>query len=1475
MLNKKSLAIRLAVGVVLVNLFVYFLVGVAIYKSRQHYERQAALTTQNFAHTLELTISGFFEKMDISLFAIKNEAERELAGGGINDTLLNTYIIREKTVIPIFEEMWVADENGNVRYGTKLVPHQVVNISDREYFQRIRNNPGSGLVISKPVIGRITKTWSILISRRINNSDGSFAGLVLGSLRFADYFDHLFSEINVGRQGIIELRDEELALISQYPKTTGPGGQVGSKMVSTSTRDKVRTYPDFATYNTVFARDGVERTVSYSKISGHPFYITVALGRYEYLSAWRKESAVTLTLLLLFTLLTNYSARTFYSKRIQSLLHKEETRLQLCLEANSEGVWDWNIPGGQAVFSPRYSGMLGYEPDEFPKSYTEWKELVHPDDFDRVHKAHAEHINEGREFCVELRMRKKTGDWCWVLSRGMVVERDAEGNALRMIGTHMDITRRKQDELELVENEKRYRTLFESAPAGILMIGQDGYVRAANSLQASLYGCDSPRELEGMFGPMFIAECDRERATENMKALLGGKELPDREYTAVRRDGSEFLAEVTSVILRGADQEVQGYLCLARDITERRAIEKQLEDRYRFEKLLTAISAQFINISIDRLDAEMKVAQREICECLELDICSLWQFAPEDPSNLELTHLYAPDFLQVPRNMPASESFPWCLDMMMKKEPVILSRIADAPPEAARDQETWRHYGVTSALTFPLFTGDGASFGALGFNTLKEEHDWSEALVNGLQIVSEIFASALNRRSIEKNLLESEARLRDITFSMADWVWEVDEKGVYTFGSEKGSELFGDVVGKTPFAFMPPDEAARVGSLFSEIAAGKAPIRDLENWNIRKDGEVICLLTNGVPILDEKGNLKGYRGVDKDITESKRAAEALKNSERLLAETEKIGKVGGWELNVVTGKQTWTEEVYRIHEVDLTYEPTMEKGVNFYTPVSRPIIEQAVQRAIEHGEPFDLELYIVTAKGNLCGVHVIGKADLEHHRVYGFFQDITVRKLSEAARMESMARFQAIVEAFDGLIYICSPDYRIEFMNQHLIERTGRDAVGELCYRALHDRDSVCDWCVNERVFQGETVRWEVQSPKDQSWYYVVNSPIRHVDGSMSKQAMIMDITKRKRAEEDLRASEERFRQFFKNVPDYCYIISPQGYILNINDAALHLLGYEREELVGKPLAMIYARESISKMEEIFQRWKEEGQLRNEEMVITTKNGEERVVLLNAGTVHGKDGEVLYSTSVQTDITDRKQAEDMLRERESALRYTQEDLQKLAGRLIHAQEEELRRLSRELHDDLTQRLAVIAIDAGKIELDLGKRPETCPEISMKISQMKEQLISVAEDVHAISRQLHPTILDDLGLVRAIESECAAVMRRENIEIIFSKKNVPAEVGNDIALCIYRVLQESLKNVITHSRATNCGLFLEGADNTLSLTVSDNGIGFDPVEVRHKSGLGLSSMRERAQLVQGDFSITSRPGQGTVVHIRVPLKAGCV
>ncbi|GAB6193985.1 PAS domain-containing protein [Desulfocastanea catecholica] len=254
-------------------------------------------------------------------------------------------------------------------------------------------------------------------------------------------------------------------------------------------------------------------------------------------------------------------------------------------------------------------------------------------------------------------------------------------------------------------------------------------------------------------------------------------------------------------------------------------------------------------------------------------------------------------------------------------------------------------------------------------------------------------------------------------------------------------------------------------------------------------------------------------------------------------------------------------------------------------------------------------------------------------------------------------------------------------------------------------------------------------------------------------------------------------------------------------------------------------------------------------------------------------GRATRAIGVMQDITERKIMEQTLRENSTTLRSYQKDLQNFAGRLISGKEEELRRLSRELHDDLTQRLAVIAIEVGKLEMQMKNMELPPPDSCQSITDIKEHLIDVSKDIHRIARQLHPTILDDLGLVRAIESQCAGLMQRSDIVIIFKPVDVPERFFNDIPLCIYRIVQEGLKNIVEHSGAGKCEITLQGKDNALTLTIRDDGKGFDPEEVRGKPGLGLSSMRERVHLVGGEFAIETLSGQGTTIQVTVPINGG--
>jgi PAS domain S-box-containing protein len=260
-----------------------------------------------------------------------------------------------------------------------------------------------------------------------------------------------------------------------------------------------------------------------------------------------------------------------------------------------------------------------------------------------------------------------------------------------------------------------------------------------------------------------------------------------------------------------------------------------------------------------------------------------------------------------------------------------------------------------------------------------------------------------------------------------------------------------------------------------------------------------------------------------------------------------------------------------------------------------------------------------------------------------------------------------MIEAFDGLIYICSADFRVEFMNQRLIERTGRAAIGEPCYEVLHKRSSVCPWCVNDRVQRGETVRWEVLSPLDHRWYYVVNTPIRHADGRISKQALILDIHDRKLAEEGLRRNELKYRSLFENAPVAILAIDLEsGRILDANPLAVELAGWPREALVGMPHQMLHPPDHRAMVEEWLQTCLTPGRPRSQEVPLQHRNGQTiPVELICGGTVEIGGQRLVFR--ILRDLREKYRLEHERRQWEERVNQARrlESLGVLAGGIAH------------------------------------------------------------------------------------------------------------------------------------------------------------------------------------------------------------------
>jgi two-component system, chemotaxis family, CheB/CheR fusion protein len=230
-----------------------------------------------------------------------------------------------------------------------------------------------------------------------------------------------------------------------------------------------------------------------------------------------------------------------------------------------------------------------------------------------------------------------------------------------------------------------------------------------------------------------------------------------------------------------------------------------------------------------------------------------------------------------------------------------------------------------------------------------------------------------------------------------------------------------------------------------------------------------------------------------------------------------------------------------------------------------------------------------------------------------------------------------------------------------------------------------------------------------------------------------------------------------------------------------------------------------------------------------------------------------------------RSAESSLRESEEDLRQSREELRALAARLLTTQEEERRRVSRELHDDLNQKLAMLEVDADR----LGQHAMSTPGLNVDIRSLRDRVTEVSNDIRRVAYQLHPSILDHLGLRVALRSYCTEFSKREGMQVKFSGPDQTESVPEEVALCLYRVAQEGLRNVAKHAAAKSASVTLETVDQRIHLSVRDNGAGFDAA-AKQGRGIGLLSMKERVRLVDGEFTLRSKPGHGTRIDVWAPL-----
>lgn len=283
-------------------LTVVVLAGLSLIRSREQYQRRAEITAQNLCTVLAENLVTSYEKIDLAVLGVKDEVERQLASGRLDAPRLEAFIKRRRTWIPALYALRTVNADGLVEYGN--VPSGPrISLADRDYFLRLKADPDAGLVFSKPLMGRVTAIWTIMLARRINRPDGSFGGIVYGSIDLGKLGAH-FASLSIGREGAIALRDPEFAVMVRQGGSQDVVGQSG---VSPEFRALIQAGRTRGTYTAAAAVDRVSRIYSFIKLQPSGQYLHVGLGKREVFEPWRRELHQTLGFVASFLLLIGAS----------------------------------------------------------------------------------------------------------------------------------------------------------------------------------------------------------------------------------------------------------------------------------------------------------------------------------------------------------------------------------------------------------------------------------------------------------------------------------------------------------------------------------------------------------------------------------------------------------------------------------------------------------------------------------------------------------------------------------------------------------------------------------------------------------------------------------------------------------------------------------------------------------------------------------------------------------------------------------------------------------------------------------------------------------------------------------------------------------------------------------------------------------------------------------------------------------------
>jgi PAS domain S-box-containing protein len=723
-------------------------------------------------------------------------------------------------------------------------------------------------------------------------------------------------------------------------------------------------------------------------------------------------------------------------------------------------------------------------------------------------------------------------------------------------------------------------------------------------------------------------------------------------------------------------------------------------------------------------------------------------------------------------------------------------------------------------------------------------------------------------------LYESEKHYRDLVENSLDLMCTHDLNGVLltinlaaarTLGYEPG-----ELVNRNLREFLSPEVRGEVDAYLvglREKGASSGFMRLLT-----KSGDTrIWKYTNTV--RTEGVEAPVVRGIAHDFTDIFEAQKALREGEERLRIAAEVGRMYAWEWDSATDLIHRSPECAGILGLDAGEQGSGEDYFILVHPDDRAGL-WALSTSLTPKEPtYRTEYRRFRPDGALLWLEESGRGKFDESGkmigLVGMTADITERKHVEEALRASEERSRVIVQKSPvAMLVVRGSEPQPELV------KLANDKFTALFGYSIEEVPDIAHWwplAYPDEAYRG-TVRAEWQARvreavKNRCEIAPMEAKVRCKDGSYryiefhfaslgeTNLVSFVDLTDRKNAEEALRESEERLRLAVKAGRMYAFEWDTETDVVLRSEQSAEILNWIDEPTPDTD------RQFISRVHPD-----------DREAYVATETGltpdnpayqtTYRMLRPDGGVVWLEEsghaffdgqGRMLRIIGMVTDVTDRKRAEEVLAS--------------VSRRLIEAQEQERTRIARELHDDIGQRLALLTIELEQLR---QSSPDLSADLLHRISKLSSHSSDLATDVQSLSHELHSSKLEYLGIATAMSAFCKEFSDQQNVEVVFAHNEVPRTLPSEISLCLFRVLQEALQNALKHSGVRHFDVELCYGSDEIHLTVRDSGAGFESEVAKKSRGLGLISMEERLKLLNGTFSIESRPKFGTTIHARVPL-----